>query len=304
MKLRALGVALMLFVGPAVAVADGLEDAVQSLKEAAAKNDVDAVKKLAATIRPMTAKIVSEPAPKSADEKKAWEERVAHAKSAQSYVESVFYTLSVDASPEVVVDLISILEQQNPKSKYLNDAYGSYLAALSKTPAADKAQAIAEKALANFPENDDLLMCLTEKTLAKKLNDRALGYANRLTAALNKHGKPEAMSAEDWEFKRNAELAYGYYIAGYLEAAKGLYTAADKNLRAALPLIQDNPAYLGPALFYLGLANCKLGETAQNKARILEGVKFSEQAMAIPGPHQDPARKNAVAFKDAASKMP
>ena len=282
MKLHALGVALMLFVGPAVAVADGLEDAVQSLKEAAAKNDVDAVKKLAATIRPMTAKIVSEPAPKSADEKKAWEERVAHAKSAQSYVESVFYTLSVDASPEVVVDLISILEQQNPKSKYLNDAYGSYLAALSKTPAADKAQAIAEKALANFPENDDLLMCLTEKTLAKKLNDRALGYANRLTAALNKHGKPEAMSAEDWEFKRNAELAYGYYIAGYLEAAKGLYTAADKNLRAALPLIQDNPAYLGPALFYLGLANCKLGETAQNKARILEGVKFSEQAMAVP----------------------
>ena len=89
---------------------------------------------------------MSEPAPKSADEKKAWEERVAHAKSAQSYVESVFYTLSVDASPEVVVDLISILEQQNPKSKYLNDAYGSYLAALSKTPAADKAQAIAEKA--------------------------------------------------------------------------------------------------------------------------------------------------------------
>src|ERR1039457_5734007 len=85
-------------------------------------------------------------------------------------------------------------------------------------------------------------MCLTEKTLAKKLNDRALGYANRLTAALNKYGKPEAMSAEDWEFKRNAEMAYGYYIAGYLEAAKGLYTAADKNLRAALPLIQDNPA--------------------------------------------------------------
>jgi hypothetical protein len=26
--------------------------------------------------------------------------------------------------------------------------------------------------------------------------------------------------------------------------------------------------------------------------------------MAIPGPHQEPARKNAAAFKEAASKMP
>ena len=304
MKLRALGMAIVLLAGPAVAVADDLEVTVQSLKEAAAKNDVDAVKKLAATIRPMTTKIVSEPAPKTAGEKKAWEERVAHAKNAQSYVESVFYTLSVDASPEVVVDLISTLEQQNPKSKYLNDAYGPYLAALSKTPAAEKAPAVAEKALANFPENDDLLMYLTEKSVAKKPNDRALVYANRLTAALNKHGKPEGMSAEDWEFKRHAELAYGYYIAGYLSAEKGQYTAADRNLRAALPLIQDNPAYLGPALFYLGIANFKLGEAAQNKARMLEGAKFSEQSIAIPGAHQDHARKNAVAFKDEASKMP
>ncbi len=304
MKLRALSVALMLLAGPAVAVADDLEDAVKGLKDAAAKSDVSAVKKLAATIRPMTAKMVAEPAPKAADEKKAWEQRVAHAKEAQSYVESVFYTLSVDAEPEVVVDLISTLEQQNPKSKYLNDAYGPYLAALGKTPAAEKAPAVAEKALANFPENDDLLMYLTERSLAKKLNDRALGYANRLTAALHKRGKPEGMSAEDWEFKRNAELAYGYYIAGYLAAEKGQYTAADKNLRAALPLIQDNPAYLGPALFYLGIANFKLGEAASNKARMLEGVKFSEQSIAIPGAHQDHARKNAVAFKDQASKMP
>src|SRR5450759_3748177 len=51
MKLRALSVALMLLAGPAVAVADDLEDAVNGLKDAAAKSDVNAVKKLAATIR-------------------------------------------------------------------------------------------------------------------------------------------------------------------------------------------------------------------------------------------------------------
>ena len=303
MKLRALGMAIVLLVGPAVAVADDLEVAVQSLKEAAAKNDVDAVKKLAATIRPMTTKIVSEPAPKTAGEKKAWEERVAHAKNAQSYVESVFYTLSVDASPEVVVDLISTLEQQNPKSKYLNDAYGPYLAALSKTPAAEKAPAVAEKALANLPDNDDLLTYMIDTTMTRKQTDRALVYANRLTAALNKKAKPEGMAAADWDRKKNAELGYGYYTAGVVSAEKGVYVAADKNLRAALPLIQGQPAMQGPALFYLGMSNYQLGKMTLNKAKMLEAAKFSEQSMAIPGPFQDQARHNSLVIKDEAAKM-
>src|SRR3974377_2414540 len=63
MKLPVLGMAIVLLAGPAVAVAGDLEDAVQSLKDAVEKKDVDAVKKLAETIRPMTAGIMAEPAP-------------------------------------------------------------------------------------------------------------------------------------------------------------------------------------------------------------------------------------------------
>ena len=67
MKLPALGMALAFLVGPAVAVADDLEDAVQNLKEATAKRDAALVKKLAETIYPMTCEILSETAPKGAD---------------------------------------------------------------------------------------------------------------------------------------------------------------------------------------------------------------------------------------------
>ena len=35
---------------------------------------------------------------------------------------------------------------------------------------------------------------------------------------------------------------------------------ADKHLRAALPMIKDNPAMNGAALFYLGVANFELGK--------------------------------------------
>ncbi len=303
MKLPALGVALVLLVGPAVAVADDLEDAIQSLKDAAAKKDAETVKKLSATIYPMTTEFLAEAAPQGADEKKAWEERVAYAKNARLYVESALAGTAVQSTPDVMVDLLSALEQYNPKSKYLDATYGQYLVALDKTGAKAKIPAIAEKGLANLPENDDLLMYAMETAVAKKQTDRALVYANRLTAAINKHGKPEGVPAADWERKKNAELARGYYMAGVISAEKGQYVPADKNLRAALPLIQGQPAMMGPALFYLGMANYQLGKMTLNKAKMLEAVKFSEQSMAIDSPVADQARHNALVIKDEAARM-
>jgi len=303
MKLRALSVALMLLAGPVVAVADDLEDAVKGLKDAAAKSDVNAVKKLAATIRPMTAKMVAEPAPKAADEKKAWEAHIAFAKDSRLYVESALAGTALQSQPAVLVDLISTLEQLNPKSKYLNQAYGPYLVALDKTGAAAKIPAIAEKALVNFPESEDLLLYMADAAMIRKQPDRAIGFANRLTATLSKRAKPEGVAAADWERKRSAALAHGYYIAGVITAEKGQYIPADKNLRAALPLIQGQPTMLGPALFYLGMANYQLGKMTLSKARVLEAAKFSEQSMAIPGAYQDQARHNALVMKDEAARM-
>jgi hypothetical protein len=209
----------------------------------------------------------------------------------------------MQSEPAVLVDLIAALEQQNPKSKYLDQAWGAYLVALNKTRAGAKIPAIARKALANFPENEDLLLYLTDTDMTAKRTDSALAYANRLTAALNKHSKAEGMTAADWERKRGAALAHGYYIAGVLSAEKGLYVPADKNLRAVLPLIQGQPGMMGPALFYLGMANYQLGKMTNSKAKVLEGSKFSEQSMAIPSPYQDQARHNALVMKDEAARM-
>jgi hypothetical protein len=238
MKLPALSMAIVLLVGPAVAVADDLEDAVQSIKDAAAKKDAALVKKLAESIHPMTCEILAETAPKDADEKKIWDERVAYAKSAEVFVESALAGTAIQSPPAVLVDLIATLEMENPKSKYLDEAYGPYLVALDKTGAKAKIPAVAEKALANFPENEDLLLYMTETAMTRKQTDRALGYANRLTAVLSKHPKPEGIAAADWERKRSAALARGYWVAGVISAEKGVWVAADKNLRADLPLIQ------------------------------------------------------------------
>jgi hypothetical protein len=98
-------------------------------------------------------------------------------------------------------------------------------------------------------------------------------------------------------------LGHGYWIAGVIYGEKNQYTAADKNLRAALPFIQGNAAMLAPAFFYLGMANYQLGQMTVNRALVLEGAKFSEQSAAIASDYTDQARHNALVMKAQAAKM-
>jgi len=299
-KLSALSLAIALLAGPAVAAT--LDEALVSLKDAVAKKDPALVKKLVAETYPQATQAIAEPAPKDDDEKTAWTNRVEFAKSVQEYSEYALYAVAVQSQPATQVDLFSTLEQQSPKSKYMDQAYGPYLVALNQTGASAKVLPIAEKGLANFPENEDLLLVLADSALAKN-PDRALALANRLTAAFNKHSKPESMAAADWERKKSAGLGHGYWIAGVVSGAKGQWVNCDKDLRAALPLIQGNAAMAGPALFFLGMANYQLGKMTLSKAKVLEAAKFSEQSAAISSAYTEQARHNALVMKDEASKM-
>ena len=301
MKLSALSLALVLFAGPAVA-AGNLEESLQGLKDAVAKKDPELVKKLVGEVYPLACQASAEAEPKDADEKPAWTNRVAAGKSAEEYTEYALYAVAIQSPPAILADLVSTLEQQSPKSKYLDLSYGPYLVALNQTGKGSKVIPIAEKALPNFPENEDLLLLLADSALAKN-PDRALSLANRVTAAFNKHAKPGDMAAADWDRKKSAGLGRGYWIAGVVTGAKGQYLNCDKNLRAALPLIKGNDAMMGPALFYLGMANYQLGKMTLNKAKILEAAKFSEQSAAITSAYTDQARHNALVMKDEAAKM-
>jgi tetratricopeptide (TPR) repeat protein len=223
-------------------------------------------------------------------------------KSVGEYAEYALYAVSVGATPATVVDLISTLEQQNPKSKYLEGAYAPYLVALNQAGSAAKIPAIAEKALASLPNNVDLLAVLADTALTKQQNDRALSFANRVIAAFAKP-KPEVVPDAEWTRKKTVLLGRAYWIAGMVAGAKNDFKGANQNLRAALPLIQGNNAMLGPALFQLGLANYQLGKLFLNKAQVLEAVKFSEQCSAIPGALADQARHNALVMRTDADRM-
>ena len=139
--------------------------------------------------------------------------------------------------------------------------------------------------------------------MERKQTARAATYAERLIAVMAKHGKPEGMSAADWERKRNVALGRSRWIAGIAHSEKSQHFEADRDLRAALPLIKGNDAMLASALFYLGLANYQLGASTHDKPRVLEAAKFSEQAAAIKGPLSQQAWHNAQAMRTEAQKI-
>jgi hypothetical protein len=120
---------------------------------------------------------------------------------------------------------------------------------------------------------------------------------------MNKHGKPEGMSAAEWERQRAVRLGRAYWFAGVIHANKQLWGPANQELRSALPLIKDNDTLAATALFYLGVANYQLGKLTLSKAQVLEGAKFSEQAAALQSPYAQQAWRNAQISKTEAGKM-
>ena len=303
MNFLALSFAVLLIPEPRIVVPDDLENTFQSLKDAEAKKDAAQVKSLAVKTCALTRQVISEPAPESADEKEAWSRHVAYAREIETYTEYALASIGLQGSPAETVELLSTLEQQNPKSKYLDEAYGRYLVALNQTGAAAKIPAVAEKALANFPDNEDLLLVLADNAMSHQQSDRALTHAERLINVLNRHQKPEGISAADWQRKRSASLGRAHWIAGIVHSEKNQYFEADKNLRAALPLIQGNTAMLAPTLYYLGVANYQLGKMTLNKALLMDAAKFSQQSAAIPSPFSQQAWHNAMVMKDELARM-
>ncbi|MFZ0933020.1 MAG: hypothetical protein WB579_08785 [Bryobacteraceae bacterium] len=296
-----LWMAVFLVAGAAVAAAQDVDTDYTSLQEAVAKKDAAAVKKLATETSALAHQEMAKPADTDPD---AVKKRLEDLRAIDTYTEYALYATAAQSEAPVMVDLIATLEQQNPKSKYLDLGYQPYLAALAKTGASARIPEIAEKALANFPENPDLLIFLANHAFTHGQTERQLTFSTRIIALWNSHPKPpEGVSEADWDRKRDVSLGPSYYMAGLASAGTSRWVDADRYLRAALPYAKGNSATYANTLFQLGIANYQFGKMTMSKARVLEGAKFSEQAAAIQSSVAQQAWHNAQAMKAEAAGM-
>jgi len=275
--------------------ADDLEDAYAKLKDTVTKKDPDAVKADAADAKKLAEVLVNAPQPSDASAVDNWKQRIEYGKEVVSYTEYALATVAMQVEPAKTIDLVKTLIAENPKSKYIDTCTPAYLAALGKNGGPAAQLAGMTEVVKGRPDNDVALAALVEG-LANSSPDRALGYANRLSAALKGKAKPEGMSEADWDKEKSAGLATAYYFAGALYGGKSAWIDCDRNLKAALPFLHDNTR-LGVAYFYLGLANYQLGHLTMDRSRMQVGLKYSQQSAAIAGPMKDQAYHNVLAIQ-------
>jgi hypothetical protein len=293
MKALTIGFAGLMFVCGALFAQDELTTAYNELKAASdAKKPPAEIRKLA---EGAFAAVKKNSGPPPADtDKESWDARVKYAQDVQVQVEYAVYTAAIAAPAAQAAELYAFLEASAPKSKYMGMAYPRYVAALQQSGQTAKVGPIAEKAVATFPEDATLQLMAADYEMNRQQADRALGYARRAAAILDRQAKaPEGTSQADWDSMKGK----AHYYAGLIYGTKRQFAECDKELRPALPLIKANAAFTANATYWLGEANYALGRQTMDRAQINQGMKYIEQAATMSGPYRDLAGQRLRAMK-------
>lgn len=273
---------------------NSLEAAYGNLKTAEAKSDTALIAKWGAE----TARIAHGAATAAPAGDTGAKARSDYAKQVETYTEYSVYAASLKASdPAQIITLVESLEQRNPQSPYLSQAYGRYLNALRQSGQPEKAAQAAERQIARDPSNEGALLVAAGFYMQQNQAAKAADYASKVVALVNSKPKPENISTSDWEKNRNSTLGLGYWIAGVSAANLKEYAKADQSLRSALPLIQDNPEALAIGLFHLGVADYQLGKAKGSKTLLQDALKYSQQSAALKSPLQQRAQNNVAAIR-------
>ena len=269
-----------------------------ALKAAEAKKDPDGIRKWAVITSDAARKMVASPQPKDEDEVEEWKRLVDFSKQVDTYTEYSMYAAALQTTDaRKRIELFETIEKRNPQSQYVQQSLEPYLAALTMAGEKAKAAQVAEKAASSANAGEDVILAAASGAYEAKNFEKASGYSEKLIALLNSKPKPETMAEADWHKKKNLMLGVAYWMNGVIQSNAGRWVEADKTLRTALPLSEENKALAAEALFHLGLANYKLGDKPQDSKRILEALQFNQRCAAIPGPFQAQARKNIAAIR-------
>jgi hypothetical protein len=269
---------------------DDLDASLRNLKASEAKKDAALVKKWAETTSTLAQKAAAEPQPKEADEVEDWKKRVDYTKQVNTYTEYSVYALALATTdPKQKIELVESLEKRNPQSQYLPQVAGVQFLAYRQLGDSAKAVALAEKVLATDQSNEDMLLVVADNYLqTKKDPEKLQAYTSKLVDLMNSKPKPEGVADADWETRKKSFLGLAYYISGKQHFTANKFSLADKQLRAALPLL--DPTVKPEVLFLLGLANYKM-------ERIQDAADFNKQCAAIKSPFQAQAAKNLAAIR-------
>lgn len=236
--------------------------------------------------------------PSDPDDVPEWTKQIEFSNQSMAYAE---YVLASQAALEPnwrrKAELIQALEQRNPQSKYLAAVKRNIRVREEANPA--QAFAMAERGLAEDPNNEDYLMRIANHYMAHEEDlSKVLTYSLRVLEVLESKRKPDGVTAEEWEKKKARYTGGANWMIGVVYGKQARYGLSDRYLRAALEQIQDDSQLLAAAYFYLGYDNYALAGQLRDHSKAVEAAKFSKLCLAIDGPFQPLAQKNLEVLRN------
>jgi tetratricopeptide (TPR) repeat protein len=191
----------------------------------------------------------------------------------------------------VKIQLGEALQKRNPKSEYMVKVSGPLFNAYRQSGANDQAVALAEQILEVDQTNEEMLVVVADHYLQKSRNpDKLHAHCAKAVELLNTKPKPEGVADADWKKRNDLLKGVAYYINGKQYFTENKFGPADKELRAALPLVETNASLKPEVLFLLGMSNYKM-EKAQ------DALNFFRTCSALKSPFQAPSLNNMKAIR-------
>jgi tetratricopeptide (TPR) repeat protein len=255
------------------------------------KGDAELVKQWSAEIAKIAERVAKMPLPSDPEESKVAQERIEYARQFVMNADYDEYMKAIQIkAPAERIGALDQFVKRVPQNPYMSEIEAAEFLAYKEIGDLDKTLAAAEKILSHNENREDALLFVMEVNFRRKKDPKrtltlAAKFIERMTAA----PKPEGVSDQEWASARNQNLARANYIIGRVYFDAEQWPAADRALRAALPLINDDQ-FRAALLNDLGWANYRM----QNA---LDAVKFYTLCAAIKGPLQEQAGKSVISVK-------
>jgi tetratricopeptide (TPR) repeat protein len=255
------------------------------------KGNAEQVKRWSAEIEKIADRVVKLPPQSDPEGSTTAQERLEYARKLVATTEYGEFTKAIGTqSAEERVAALEEFVKKFPQNPYTEQIEVAEFQAYKDAGNVDKTLAAAEKILSRNENREDALLFVLEINFRRKKDTkRTLALAAKFIDRMMVAEKPEGVSDQDWARAKTQNLARAHYIVGRVYFAGEQWAAADRALRAALPLIGEDQMRAA-VLYDLGWTNYRL-------EKAVEAVRFYSQCAAIRGPLQEQAAKSAISIK-------
>ncbi len=266
---------------------DNLDAAKLSLKAAESKANRDDLAKCADAAWQVASRVAAKGGRNAAD-----------AEQTQLYAEYCLFNVAQQTpDPAARLAILKSLQERNPKSPYAENIPAECFLIYRKLNQMDKALALAEKTLAEDPDNVDMLMAVSEYHFGREeAREKVIANTVHAIDVLGKKPRPASLTEEDWAKKKSHLLGAAYYMGGVSSSLAAQYGRADQMLRASVPLIAGDAIEEATVFYQLGVANYHLADKDPNRAK--DALAYWRRCASIHSNFQAQASKNAESIRN------